>query len=879
MNDNTIVAPTLGGKNEQAIKDSYELFKTGGYAKSFEEFVSLINSNPQALEDSYTLFKTGGYSKSKEEYDLLMGVKKKDEPTESFSEVGSSEPSEAAIDFEPIDPNQGFTDEARGAIGDIDVAPEDPRIVEQNRVLQQDYDQRYSPEATAKFAARDIEDAAKIDLDIKKKEAEALELDEARASVISTPEVEAVLAQVNPALVALEKEEAVAKMRSLFSGRGFTFEEIGLGMDRMRVRTTDGRHSIDVDLDNFTNATDVAESAALQVFLRKHFNPTLLPDNQDEISKALRAQQMRGTQELWNDDGTSSSVRFMSYEEDGVHKVAPTLFPKRADGHASPRAEDWMQLDMGEAIDEAERRGEVISFDSQEEAEAFAQGSWKTTNHVDIEAQKFFNERGRDYLSDRDAYDRYSGAHETRLFLEEQMEIQQDTRWDDAGQFDDLTPAEQAAYGQYFREDGSLRGDAAEVAEALDRQEGDLWDIVNNDDYRRAQEDLDVHLEGIHRKTAQEAANLNYEAKYIERELEAEVLEEFGINLDQISVYQPKTEEERVMLNEVIGQYNSIQTKKETAALRYETALTYYDAKANKEATLEYLDNLEGWAVATNDGYKNGRAAQQLLYLSMGIYDVEDEAQLELAVSRMTGHMNSVDGRQSRALSRMNSAEDGWNREVRGALSRDPIETIMTWTASSLSQIVPYGAKIIPSFAAAGAGTGALAGLAGGPWAPLTSSAGAATGAGWGIRAGFAATNLVLEYTNGILDAGREKGYNMSDPQEALKALQDEEVWAHGRERGLKRGIPIALMDVIGGGLAGRVFTGASVASRTRKAAGFVAERLTIDPMAEATGELLAQINVGDEISFKEILAEAGGAIGNQTAMASINIYRATRGG
>ena len=153
---------------------------------------------------------------------------------------------------------------------------------------------------------------------------------------------------------------------------------------------------------------------------------------------------------------------------------------------------------------------------------------------------------------------------------------------------------------------------------------------------------------------------------------------------------------------------------------------------------------------------KNGKAAQQLLYLSMGIYDVEDEGQLELAATRMTDYMNSVDGRQSRALSRYNSAEDGWNREVRGALSRDPIETIMTWAGASLSQIVPYGVKIIPSFAAAGASAGALAGLAGGPYAPLTSAAGALTGGGWGARAGFAATNLVLEYTNGVLDAGRE---------------------------------------------------------------------------------------------------------------------------
>ena len=63
--------------NEQAVKDSYELFKTGGYTKSFDEFVELINTNPQALQDSYDLFQTGGYSKSMDDYQALMGFKKK----------------------------------------------------------------------------------------------------------------------------------------------------------------------------------------------------------------------------------------------------------------------------------------------------------------------------------------------------------------------------------------------------------------------------------------------------------------------------------------------------------------------------------------------------------------------------------------------------------------------------------------------------------------------------------------------------------------------------------------------------------------------------------------------------------------------------------
>ena len=72
--------------NEQALKDSYELFKQKGYTKSFDEYVNLINTNPNALNDSYTLFKEQGYGKSIEEFSTLVGVKKKDESVSTVQE-------------------------------------------------------------------------------------------------------------------------------------------------------------------------------------------------------------------------------------------------------------------------------------------------------------------------------------------------------------------------------------------------------------------------------------------------------------------------------------------------------------------------------------------------------------------------------------------------------------------------------------------------------------------------------------------------------------------------------------------------------------------------------------------------------------------------
>ena len=60
--------------NEQAIIDSYFLFKKSGYSKSLQEFKQLISSNPNALKDSYELFKKNGYNKSLDDYKILMGV-------------------------------------------------------------------------------------------------------------------------------------------------------------------------------------------------------------------------------------------------------------------------------------------------------------------------------------------------------------------------------------------------------------------------------------------------------------------------------------------------------------------------------------------------------------------------------------------------------------------------------------------------------------------------------------------------------------------------------------------------------------------------------------------------------------------------------------
>jgi hypothetical protein len=91
--------------NEQAIIDSYNIFKSNGYKKSLDEYKTLLNSNPDALNDSYNLFKSNGYKKSIDEYKSLMGVggvvKKKESTLEASESISTSQAEPSSLDTKP----------------------------------------------------------------------------------------------------------------------------------------------------------------------------------------------------------------------------------------------------------------------------------------------------------------------------------------------------------------------------------------------------------------------------------------------------------------------------------------------------------------------------------------------------------------------------------------------------------------------------------------------------------------------------------------------------------------------------------------------------------------------------------------------------------
>jgi hypothetical protein len=171
--------------------------------------------------------------------------------------------------------------------------------------------------------------------------------------------------------------------------------------------------------------------------------------------------------------------------------------------------------------------------------------------------------------------------------------------------------------------------------------------------------------------------------------------------------------------------------------------------------------------------------------------------------------------------------------------------------------------------AAAGAGTGAGIGS-------VVPGIGTAVGAGTGAVSGFfGASSLAIEYAHSLMDVIREEGVNVTDGDQLAFAFEDEELMDRAREKGLKRGIPIAIFDAISGGIGGKVGTtvvkNVSKSATNRAAKILAAETLTQGALG-AGGELSGQLVAGEKIRPRDIALEAFAELGPAAPVMAYNL-------
>ena len=655
------------------------------------------------------------------------------------------------------------------------------------------------------------------------------------------------------------KSEAMKKLNKEYGKYGLVFFDNSFFDNEIRVNAPDG--SMMVIAVNAMGYPKADQLKRLKTFVLENgqmLDGVVYGDADEGDKRAWRAQSMRERGRL-NADGTMSTVLFESAEIDGKNVVYPTLFPKNPDDYGS-HPSYWTELEGMEAYEEALKRGEVFTFETAEGAQEFAEGSWKDVSTADVMAEEFFAERGADYRSYKVNRDAYYDARDELNFLQTAPLYEES-----------LTPQQKSKYGDKYYINGTRRNDYRDGIPQLQNTVDMLVDLAMDDDLRTLQEDFDAETNKIFEKKTAEAIEVNNSAKDYVTVLDEVSERLLGMTAEEVAMADPRSIPAAFVNQaaEIRDGYIDAQNMSQMAANEYQVAQTWFNNKFDKSIRGELIENYAGFVEAVENGYARGQAAEEILSITLGLVDLDDEASLEEVANAVVGYMEQAQGsgNTNRTLSRYHQAK-GFV-EIFEVFKDDPLELALALAGESMSQMLPYGVKLVGGGAATGAVVGGGVGALGGGVGAVP---GAITGAGYGARTGFAATSLAMEYTNAVMDAMRSRGYDITDPKSVMKGFQDESVWAEGREIGLKRGIPIAIVDYLSSGLAGRVFTTGKLASRPARATAFVGERFVFDPAAEAFGEATAQIVAGQDLDGKEIFSEALGAIGNNAPFAVMNM-------
>tara|TARA_R110000803_G_scaffold56959_4_gene114684 strand:- start:2167 stop:11805 length:9639 start_codon:yes stop_codon:yes gene_type:complete len=927
--------------NEEAIKDAYDLFVSTGYRQTIEEFKVLLHNEDGAVTDAYKLFVSTGYRQSKEDFKNLMGVgivepvKKKDTTDSTLEDGGleqsdsNNEKSYAELDGRDLGNNfepKRLSDEEQLTQDTLEAEElaKSEELAEKNRIRNFTYEENVewynrpmtpqntksdgytdpmesitmsgrSPENPEEYARATRQ--RKVDLEFTNQQVEssapALEkqqteeavkileerkiLAKERAEVLESEGFGLALDATDSKSIELDEVDAVKYFTDLYGKFGFFFRKSGLG-DAIDVVATDGT-PITIDLQTFFS--NEGEAARLKEFVSNH---ALTPDeimdstDQDIIDRAERVRSMRTTARI-NPDGSESTVLMASAEVDGKYVAYPTLFPNSTNYNSNPVF--WDEKDGLDAYKEARERGEVFTFDTDDEAQDFAEGSWKDVDVLDAERKIFYQKRGIDYAQYKKMYDRYEEVMDEISFIEGQNYGLQKARGEDTKEAlpfkeEDLTEEQKNQRPtEYLYVNGRKRNDIDQYLLELNTEASELRDVVDQTNVSRAREDFDLVLDKKLQQRIMVAAEANYKAKAFEDVIQKESLNRFGVRIENISQVTPETPEDAEYIDFLNVANEKVKGVREIASTKYEIAKTYLDAKVDKFARKEFAENWSAVVSSFSGGWNTGNIGNKLLLLSMGVKDLGDDATTQEVAEYIVRQKElQAKDKTPRALSRYHSSRN-WDERF-DALGDDPLEIMFGMASQSISQLLPYGLKIVPAVVATEALAGGIIGSTGflaGPLGIPTTGAGLLAGGINGLKDGMAITMVALEYTNAVMEAVVHQGYNPMDPDSMVKALRDPDVWAEGKRIGLKRGIAIAIIDRLSMGLAGRLYTVGKLASTGVRMAAVAAERVTLDPITEAFGEWVAQKVSGQRLSMADVMDEAIGGMGMNAPAAAVNMY------
>tara|TARA_R100000541_G_C1897072_1_gene83920 strand:- start:93 stop:8627 length:8535 start_codon:yes stop_codon:yes gene_type:complete len=664
----------------------------------------------------------------------------------------------------------------------------------------------------------------------------------------------------------------------------------GEGDERINIVSTDGLNTFQLKLQDGVpqNQDELKGFVTLE-----GSNPSDPKANDEFIAKSLNVKESRTGARFNYDTSDYSSVLMTTVEADGKHLAIPSLFPKNP-LNQSTYSEDWIQYDpktqMDEMLKMARERGEVYAFNTPEQADEFANGLWKEANTVDLEKQIFFKNNGVTNFNEIfKAQTAYEESRDEFLFIDELTNNGANSPLRNAERDDNnmligdrfvATEEEKAMYPNLFTKEGFLRGDYKAYRDRQKKIRDNLYAVTQDPKYGATTIAWDVEAAKRREKYEKEALQINAQAVQSEVILNSLSIEKFGKkikNLPKLINDDVLAPEDVALANFLTAAVTQVDMNKKYAADQFLVSKTYLDSKNNKNARGVILKGM--WNNISNEWNtrrKRGEAGKVILAMSMTSDPKEMEGVLGMSNSQAaefisTKLMESYTTSKGSSIEMLEWEKSKGFRESLDVFMDNPLDMGMSLAAGSFSEILPYGVKMVLGAGGLFAAKGVLDSKGG-----LKKRAiGGVGGFVKGLQLGAASTLVAMEYTNAAFEAMTLKGYDIASPESVLKAVQSDEVWKEAREVGYSRGIPIAIIDYMTARVAGRILVGKG-SFGWQKFGLLAAERAVIDPLGEAYGEYLAQLNNqflnNKEFKSDEIALEAIGAFGNNTSNMFMNM-------
>ena len=463
------------------------------------------------------------------------------------------------------------------------------------------------------------------------------------------------------------------------------------------------------------------------------------------------------------------------------------------------------------------------------------------------------------------------------------------------------SPEDIENYPDYFNEDGKIKKYKVEkVKKALEDKNASYQDLKSNEEYQRIKKIADyefasevkdkqetikkdntVLTEAI--KVLDDKVFENYQTdlkgsqKIVTKvnneytRISEEIKKITGKGLNDLNKYKPKNQKESLALTELVEDLQFLEEYSaplnnilnEAQVLNKSiTSLTESSDSLNlmlnygtvSKMRGEYENNSLVSVINTiRRDWSTGQRNEEFYKVVYGITDLEDEEQMAEAAERialMTAKSNGI--LTSEVYEAYMNAET--LTEKTALLGQNPVEIFASLFGSSMSQFFSTGTEMILPTIGVGTGVGAISG----------GLPGAVSGLGYGLMSWQAITGLNMEVGNAYAQVFSEANVDMQNPEEVLAAFKDEKLRDKANEIGFKRGIPIALMNVLGAKAAG-AFVAPLASTAKQLSLGLVSQTI-VEPIFEGGGEFLAQVASGEGIKPTEIFDEM---IGGQFGTAS----------